>query len=225
MTESDAYADARRKMVAEVREMSRELTDGEPWPISERVLAVMGRVPRHRFVPEGELPCAYYNHPLPIGHGQTISQPYIVALMTDLLLLEKHQRVLEVGAGSGYQTALLAELAGEVYSLEIVETLAAQAAKLLHELGYANVYLQAGDGHRGWPEHAPYDAIIVTAAPSHVPQALLDQLKPGGRLVAPVGGVFEAQHLLLITKDEAGRLHSRDMAPVRFVPLTGGGPA
>ena len=182
----------------------------------------MGRVPRHRFVPDGEGYGAYYNHPLPIGHGQTISQPYIVALMTDLLQLDKEDTVLEVGTGSGYQAAILSELAGKVYSIEIVAPLAERAAKLLRELGYANVEVRAGDGHAGWPEHAPYDSIIVTAAPDEVPQALIAQLKPGGRMAIPVGEGWFAQELLLITKDIDGISHRRDILPVRFVPLTGG---
>jgi protein-L-isoaspartate(D-aspartate) O-methyltransferase len=218
----DPLADARRMMIEEIRDMSRETGDYVATPISERVLAVMAGVPRHRFVSEGETWSAYYNHPLSIGHGQTISQPYIVALMTDLLQLDKQYRVLEIGTGSGYQTAILAELAGEVYSIEIVEPLARQAAGLLRELGYANAEVKAGDGHAGWPEHAPFDAIIVTAAPDHVPQALIDQLKPGGRMVIPVGEGWFAQELMLITKDSDGVSHRKDILPVRFVPLTGG---
>jgi protein-L-isoaspartate(D-aspartate) O-methyltransferase len=209
-------------MVDEIREMAQETAGYAAGPISERVLAVMAEVPRHRFVPEGETWSAYYNHPLSIGHGQTISQPYIVALMTDLLQLDKQYRVLEIGTGSGYQTAILAELAGEVYSIEIVEPLARQAAGLLRELGYANAEVKAGDGHAGWPEHAPFDAIIVTAAPDQVPQALIDQLKPGGRMVIPVGEGWFAQELMLITKDSDGASHRKDILPVRFVPLTGG---
>ncbi|MDH2916345.1 MAG: protein-L-isoaspartate(D-aspartate) O-methyltransferase [Gallionella sp.] len=215
----DHYISARLEMVGQIREMAYEAGDYSPSPISEEVLAIMARVPRHRFVPQGETYDAYANHPLPIGHGQTISQPYIVALMTDLLALDKRQRVLEVGTGSGYQAAILSELAGEVYSMEIVAPLAAQAASLLHELGYNNVQVKAGDGSAGWPEHAPYDGIIVTAAAGHVPQALLDQLKPGGRMVIPVGGWLEVQQLLLITKDLAGITHLKNIEPVRFVPL------
>ncbi|HZW25128.1 MAG TPA: protein-L-isoaspartate(D-aspartate) O-methyltransferase [Gallionella sp.] len=218
----DPLADARRMMIEEIRDMSRETGDYAAAPISERVLDVIARVPRHRFVPEGETWSAYYNHPLPIGYGQTISQPYIVALMTDLLQLEEHDTVLEVGTGSGYQTAILSELAGQVYSIEIVAPLAERAAKLLKELGYANVEVKTGDGHAGWPEHAPFDAIIVTAAPEEVPQALIAQLKPGGRMVIPVGEGWFAQELLLVTKDRDGVSHRKDILPVRFVPLTGG---
>ncbi|MBI5005616.1 MAG: protein-L-isoaspartate(D-aspartate) O-methyltransferase [Nitrosomonadales bacterium] len=217
----DRYAFARHKLVEDIRAMSRLASDYQPTPVSDKVLAIMDKVARHRFVPEGEMYSAYYNQPLPIGYGQTISQPYIVALMTDLLAVDKRDSVLEIGTGSGYQAAVLAEMAGRVYSIEIVEPLAAQAAKVLHELGYDNVAVKAGDGSLGWPEHAPYDGIIVTAAAEEIPQALLDQLKPGGRLVIPVGGRFDVQELLLISKDEAGVFHRRNIEPVRFVPLTG----
>lgn len=219
--DEDRYAAAREEMVAEIRAMVLDAYEFNPRPLSERVLAVMATVPRHRFVPQGEIYSAYNNYPLPIGHGQTISQPYIVALMTDLLALDKQKSVLEVGTGSGYQAAVLSELAGSVYSMEIVAPLAAAAAKVLGELGYSNVEVQAGDGSAGWPEHAPYDGIIVTAAATHVPQPLLDQLKPGGHMVIPVGGWLDVQQLLLITKDADGRLHSRNIEPVRFVPLVG----
>jgi len=221
-TANDPHTEARHLMVEEIRAMADETAGYAAGPISERVLAVMAEVPRHRFVPEGEIYGAYYNNPLPIGHGQTISQPYIVALMTDLLQLDKNDTVLEVGTGSGYQTAILSKLAGKVYSIEIVEPLADRAARLLRELGYANVEVQAGDGHAGWPEHAPYDAIIVTAAPNEVPPALIDQLKPGGRMMIPVGEGWFAQELMLITKDPDGISHRKDILPVRFVPLTGG---
>lgn len=217
----DRYIAARLKMVAEIREMGLEEYGGESMSISEKVLAVMNRVPRHRFVPEEELYSAYYNHPLPIGHGQTISQPFIVAQMADLLALDKQKSVLEVGTGSGYQAAVLSELAGKVYSMEIVEPLAAAAAKRLAELGYRNVEVKAGDGSAGWPEHAPYDCIVVTAAADHVPRPLLDQLKPGGCMAIPVGGSWDIQELILISKDAEGHLHKRNIEPVRFVPLTG----
>lgn len=220
--EEERYARERLKMVEEIREMALEAGAYEAAPpISERVLAIMSRVPRHRFVPEAESYSAYFNHPLPIGHGQTISQPYIVALMTDLLKLDKQHTVLEVGTGSGYQAAVLSELAGQVYSIEIVEPLAAAAAKVLSESGYANVEVKAGDGSRGWPEHAPFDGIIVTAAAEEIPQPLLDQLKPGGRMLIPVGGYYEVQQLLLITKALDGSLQRKNIEPVRFVPLTG----
>ena len=218
----DRYALARLKMIGEIRAMALEASDYVSMPLSEKVLAIMSRVPRHRFVPEGEIYSAYNNYPLPIGHGQTISQPYIVALMTDLLALDKQQSVLEIGTGSGYQAAVLSGMAGKVYSIEIVERLATAAAKLLSELGYGNVEVKAGDGSAGWPEHAPYDGIIVTAAADHVPQPLLDQLKPGGRMVIPVGGWLDIQQLILITKDRDGTFHRKNIEPVRFVPLTGG---
>jgi protein-L-isoaspartate(D-aspartate) O-methyltransferase len=219
--DEERYARVRLDMVGDIREMAREASDYVSEPLSEKVLAIMAKVPRHRFVPEDEMYSAYYNNPLPIGHGQTISQPYIVALMTDLLGLDKQQSVLEVGTGSGYQAAVLSEMAGKVYSIEIVAPLATAAAKMLRESGYSNVEVKAGDGSAGWPEHAPYDGIIVTAAAEHIPQPLLDQLKPGGRLVIPVGGEFNIQQLQLITKDREGVFHRRNIEPVRFVPLTG----
>jgi protein-L-isoaspartate(D-aspartate) O-methyltransferase len=217
----EQYALARHRLVGQIRAMTNQAGDDTVTPVSARVLAVMDKVPRHRFVPDGELFSAYYNQPLPIGHGQTISQPYIVALMTDLLKADRRSTVLEIGTGSGYQAAVLAELAGRVYSIEIVAPLAAQAAKVLRELGYDNVEVKTGDGSLGWPEHAPYDGIIVTAAAEQIPQALLDQLKPGGRLVIPVGGRFDVQQLLLISKDSSGAFQRENIELVRFVPLTG----
>ena len=216
----DRFADARQRMIEDIRESAFEVGEEAPGPLSEKVLDIMSRVPRHRFVPEEELYGAYYNRPLPIGHGQTISQPYIVALMTDLLRLDKQHTVLEIGTGSGYQAAILAEMAGKVYSIEILQPLAVAAAKVLHELGYNNVEVKAGDGSLGWPEHAPYDGIIVTAAADEIPPALLEQLKPGGRLIIPVGGRWDVQELLLINKDGDGSLHRHNILPVRFVPLT-----
>ena len=211
---SDAALSAvlRERMVVEQIE-ARDVVD-------RRVLAAMRTVPRHRFVPEALHPEAYDDHPLPIGEGQTISQPYIVAIMSELLRLEGGERVLEVGTGSGYQAAVLAGLAAEVYSIEIVEPLARQAAATLRELGYTGVAVRAGDGYLGWPEAAPFDAIIVTAAPDHVPQPLVDQLKPGGRLVIPVGVFY--QELLQCVKSPQG-LRCTSVIPVRFVPLTGDG--
>ncbi|WP_407354597.1 protein-L-isoaspartate(D-aspartate) O-methyltransferase [Luteimonas sp. R10] len=187
-----------------------------------RVLEAMRTVPRHRFVPPERAAQAYRDHPLPIGHGQTISQPYIVAKMTELLQPERDDRVLEIGTGSGYQAAVLSRLVAEVYSIEIVEPLARRAETVLKELGYDDVTVRAGDGYAGWPEHAPFDAIIVTAAPERVPQALVEQLKPGGRMVIPVGPVHALQELRLIEKTENGALRDRRIAPVRFVPMTGG---
>ncbi len=182
------------------------------------VLAAMRKVPRHEFVPESYRKYSYSDEPLPIGEGQTISQPYIVAVMTDTLGLSKGSKVLEIGTGSGYQAAVLAEIVAEVYTIEIVEPLCKEAAGTLARLGYANVHVRCGDGYRGWPEAAPFDAIIVTAAPDHVPQPLVDQLKPLGRMCIPVGDLY--QELMLITKTEHG-VTQQEMLPVRFVPMTG----
>ncbi len=184
----------------------------------ERVLAAMRKVPRHELVPEPYRALAYSDRPLPIGEGQTISQPYIVAYMTEQLRLTGDERVLEVGTGSGYQAAVLAELVAEVYTIEIVPPLARRAARDLARLGYDNVTVREGDGYRGWPDQAPFDAIIITAAPPRIPEPLLEQLKPGGRMVLPVGEHY--QELVLITRDEQG-LHHRRLIPVRFVPMTG----
>jgi len=182
-----------------------------------RVLAVMREVPRHRFVPSELAARAYDDTPLPIGYGQTISQPYIVAYMTQALELRPEHRVLEVGTGSGYQAAVLARIAKEVYTIEIVPELAARAAATLRELGYGNVHVREGDGYAGWPERAPFDRIMVTAAPDHVPQPLVDQLAMGGRLVIPVGDV--RQQMAILTKTKDGVVERRTIA-VRFVPLT-----
>jgi len=182
------------------------------------VLAAMRKVPRHEFVPESYRKYSYADEPLPIGEGQTISQPYIVAVMTEVLGLSKSSKVLEIGTGSGYQAAVLAEIAGDVYTIEIVEPLCREAAGTLARLGYANAHVRCGDGYRGWPEAAPFDAIIVTAAPHHVPQPLVDQLKPAGRMCIPVGDLY--QELMLITKTEHG-VTQKEMLPVRFVPMTG----
>jgi protein-L-isoaspartate(D-aspartate) O-methyltransferase len=183
-----------------------------------RVLAAMRRVPRHEFVPERLREHAYADRPLPIGEEQTISQPYIVAFMTQALELEGSEKVLEIGTGSGYQAAVLAELAQEVYSIEIVPSLAERARGVLESLGYRNVHLRTGDGYRGWPEAAPFDAILVTAAPDHVPRALVDQLALGAKLVIPVGR--ENQELLVIERTASG-VTQRSVLPVRFVPMTG----
>ncbi|NLD74456.1 MAG: protein-L-isoaspartate(D-aspartate) O-methyltransferase [Chloroflexi bacterium] len=185
-----------------------------------RVLAAMGRVPRHLFVPHAAVEEAYSDHPLPIGCGQTISQPYMVAAMTSLLQLGAGSRVLEVGTGSGYQAAVLAELAGEVYSVEYVEALHAEAAARLAELGYRNVHLRVGDGYYGWPEEAPYDGILLTCAPERVPPPLMEQLADGGRLVAPIGTQKDYQVLWLLRR-EGARITSRRLFEVAFVPLMG----
>lgn len=185
---------------------------------NDRVLSVMKKVPRHLFVPQELIPHAYEDYPLPIGENQTISQPYIVALMTELLDLGGDEKVLEIGTGSGYQAAVLSELAGEVYSIEIIHTLAEQAKSTLDSLGYENVYVITGDGYAGLPGKAPFDCIIVTAAPRDVPKPLLDQLKNGGRMVIPVGEI--EQDLLLIEKS-ADEVITQAVIPVRFVPMTG----
>lgn len=189
---------------------------------SPAVLAAMEKVERHRFVPAELAGQAYHNRPLPIGHGQTISQPYIVALMTELMKVEPGDRVLEIGTGSGYQAAVLAELAGAVFSIEIIAPLGRQAGERLAALGYRNVTAKVGDGYYGWPDAAPFDAIMVTAAASHVPPPLLQQLKPGGRMVIPLGSRFAVQSLMLVEKDQDGTVSNRQILPVRFVPLTGG---
>jgi protein-L-isoaspartate(D-aspartate) O-methyltransferase len=190
--------------------------------IKPRVLEALRQVPRHLFVPPEQQAYAYEDRPLPIGHGQTISQPFIVALMTDLLDAQAGDRVLEVGTGSGYQAAVLAELASQVYTIEIIPDLARSAGERLARL-YRNVEARAGDGYYGWPEAAPFDSIVVTAAASHIPPPLVQQLKPGGRMAIPVGSRFSLQQLVLVEKDEAGRVTTRQLLPVAFVPLTGGG--
>ncbi len=205
-----AFGRARQQMV-ERQLKARDITDA-------RVLWAMGKVPRHRFVRSALLGEAYADHALPIEEGQTISQPYIVALMTQLLELRGPERVLEVGTGSGYQAAVLAELVKQVYTIEILPGLAASAAARLKALGYTNVEVRAGDGYQGWPEHAPFDAIIVTAGASHIPTPLVAQLKEGGRLVIPVDVASGYQELRQGRK-ERGQLNTRTIAPVRFVPL------
>lgn len=209
--EPEGLKEARRRMV-DRQLRARDITDAD-------VLDVMGRVRRHEFVPDELDHQAYDDHPLPIGHGQTISQPYIVALMTQLAKPRRESRALDIGTGSGYQAAILAELCKEVYSVEIVEPLANRARKRLAELGYKNVTVRAGDGYRGWPEHAPFEVIIVAAAPDHVPQPLIDQLAPGGRLILPVGSY--PQNLMVLEKKKDGTVERKNVAPVMFVPMTG----
>jgi protein-L-isoaspartate(D-aspartate) O-methyltransferase len=210
VTRPDPTARARTAMVREQIE-ARGVRD-------ERVLEALRTVPRHEFVPEDQRPFAYEDRALPIGYRQTISQPFVVAAMSDALELEGGERVLEVGTGSGYQAAILARLVGEVYTIEIVPELAERAARDLARLGFGNVHVRHGDGYRGWPEHAPFDAVIVTAAPDHVPQPLLDQLVVGGRLVIPVGRW--GQELVVLTKEEGG-VRREELFPVRFVPMVG----
>ena len=209
-------------MVSEVDAMYSE-TQGETGlaEMSPAVRAALGKVERHRLVPASQASAAYRNHPLPIGSGQTISQPYIVALSTDLLQINSSSSVLDVGTGSGYQAAVLAEIAGRVFSIEILEGLASAARKNLEDLQYDNVEILVGDGYKGWPEKAPFDGIVVTAAAPRVPQALVDQLKPGGRLVIPIGGNGEMQWLKLVTR-RAGGYDEKRILPVRFVPLVPG---
>ena len=185
------------------------------------VLKAMRIVPRHAFVRATEQRYAYADHPLPIGCDQTISQPYIVAFMTEALKLDPNDKVLEIGTGSGYQAAVCAEIAQKVYTIEIVEELAKSAKERLKKLGYPNVFVRAGDGYFGWPKEAPFDAIIGTAAAGRVPEPLIEQLKPGGRMILPYGGAYDFQYLVLITKDEKGNLHRKKVMAVRFVPMTG----
>ncbi|MBU2649433.1 MAG: protein-L-isoaspartate(D-aspartate) O-methyltransferase [Bacteroidetes bacterium] len=206
---SDPYSDQRLKMV-QSQIKARGVNDPE-------VLLAMENVPRHLFVPASYRSQAYGDFPLPIGSGQTISQPYIVALMTEVLDIDSTDKILEIGTGSGYQAAVLAELCKEVYTIEVFELLGKQAEKTINALGYKNVHVRIGDGYAGWPEEAPFDAIIVTCAPTHVPQALKDQLKEGGRMVIPVGEYY-AQELVLLSKIK-GRLEKKDLIPVRFVPM------
>jgi protein-L-isoaspartate(D-aspartate) O-methyltransferase len=190
--------------------------------MSPAVRKAMGKVERHRLVPASDRARAYRNHPLPIGGGQTISQPYIVALSTDLLVPKPGDVVLEVGTGSGYQAAVLAEIVSKVYSIEIIPALGNEARKRLEELGYRNIEVRIGDGYAGWPEKAPFDGIVVTAAAPRVPPALVEQLKPGGRMVIPVGGEGDIQYLKLLTKRADGGVDEKKVLPVRFVPLVPG---
>ena len=203
---------AERESMVKWQIVARGVNDG-------RVLAAMRRVPREEFVPAPLRASSYIDHPLPIGYEQTISQPFIVAFMTEQLRVQPTDRVLEIGTGSGYQAAILAQLAAEVYSIEIIEPLARSAAATLQRLGYKNVHVKAGDGYKGWPEHAPFDAVIVTCAPDHVPPPLLEQTKDGGRIVIPVGPAGD-QKLYLLEK-QGGKLRQKEVLPVRFVPMTG----
>jgi len=210
-------------------EMVRDQIASERWTGSDavrdpRVLEAMRQTPRHRFVPPGEVAYAYEDRPLPIGYGQTISQPYIVAKMTELAAPKKEDRALEVGTGSGYQAGVLSPLVAQVYTIEIIEPLGVAAKERLRALGYRNVEMRTGDGYYGWPEKAPFDIILVTAAANQIPPPLVEQLKPGGRMVIPVGNPFQTQTLLLVTKGRKGprdiQVHS--IMPVAFVPLVGG---
>jgi len=217
------YAARRERLLAEVDAMYAE-TEQETGlaRVSPPVREALGKVERHRFVPPGQSDLAYRNHPLPIGGGQTISQPYIVALSTDLLEPRPEHVVLDVGTGSGYQAAVLAAIVKQVYSIELLEDLGRSSAAHLSELGYRNVQVRIGDGYAGWPEKGPFDGIVVTAAAPHVPPALIAQLKPGGRMVIPVGADGWAQHLKVITRRADGGYDERNVLPVRFVPLVPG---
>lgn len=211
--QEDFYTAARKRMVDEqLSSWSRGIKD-------KRVLQAMATVPRHEFVPDDLKHKAYEDYPLPIGYGQTISQPYIVAFMTEQLMPKPTDRVLEIGTGSGYQAAILAQLVYEVYSIEIVEPLARRAEETCKRLGYTNIFIKAGDGYRGWPEKAPFDAIIVTCAPEHIPKPLIEQLKDGGRMIIPVGPLWDQSLYLLIKTD--GQIKQQAVLPVRFVPMTG----
>ena len=215
------YAVARAAMVDEVHFYSASAGDTGEDALSEGVMHALGTVKRHEFVPARQKPFAYENRPLPIGHGQTISQPYIVAIMTDLIEPDRDDIVLEIGTGSGYQAAILAKLVNHVYSIEIIKPLADEAAARLARLGYVNVTTKLGDGYYGWEEHGPFDAIVVTAASSHIPPSLVRQLRPGGRMIIPVGGPFMTQQLLLLEKTKDDDIVTRQIAAVLFVPLTG----
>jgi protein-L-isoaspartate(D-aspartate) O-methyltransferase len=219
MAAEDIFEPLRRQMVeqivAETEMLASQLGRAT---LADRVIEVMGRVPRHTFVPAEVQPFAYLNTPLPISHGKTISQPFIVALMTDLLDVRDDTVVLEIGTGFGYQAAILAELARQVYSVEIIEGIATQGKKRLTNLGYKNIALRLGNGALGWPEHAPYDRIMVTAAPDLIPPSLLQQLKPNGKMVIP-SGIPDQQQLLLVEKNDQGRISTREILAVRFSEL------
>lgn len=219
---ADSYTAARQALLTEIEQDVRDTALYlNRRALDERVMRALAKVPRHEFVPADQRKHAYDNRPLPIGHGQTISQPYIVAIMTDLVEPKPGCRALEVGTGSGYQAAILGELCQKVYTIEIIDALGTKASSRLKELGYANVEVRIGDGYYGWAEHAPFDVIVVTAVASHIPPPLLTQLKAGGLMILPVGTRFTAQQLVLVRKAEDGRITTRQVLPVAFVPLTG----
>ena len=219
---ADEYKLQRQQMVADIEdEVQITAKHLDKKSFNKLVLQAMNTVPRHEFVPANMRSVAYENRPLPIGFGQTISQPYIVALMTDLLQPQPGQRVLEIGTGSGYQAAILSQLVAEVYSIEIIEELGKSTTQLLTRLDYDNIKTRIADGYDGWPQHAPFDSIIVTAAISHIPPPLVKQLKNGGRMVIPVGTRFQTQYLTLVEKDKQGKVTTRQLLPVIFVPFTG----
>jgi len=218
----DQWAAARQQMVRDVERLTAETAAATGRrALDPKVMAAMAKVRRHLFVPPGQQPYGYDNRPLPIGYGQTISQPYIVALMTDLMRVKPGDVTLEIGTGSGYQAAILSELVKEVYTIEIIEPLGKEAEQRLARLDYRNVEIKIADGYYGWPEHGPFDAIIVTAAASYIPPPLVRQLKPGGRMVIPVGASFLTQYLMLVEKQPDGSVVSQQILPVSFVPLTG----
>lgn len=219
---AEDFSSQREAMLAEIQQTVSDTSGyiGKK-SLDERVMSAIGEVPRHEFIPKYLWSSAYLNRPLPIGSEQTISQPYIVALMTDLAEIDSSSIVLEVGTGSGYQAAVLAKLVKHVYTIEIIEKLGKQAEQTLSRLGYHNVSVKIGDGYHGWIEHAPFDAILVTAAPEYVPAPLIKQLKPGGKLIIPVARQYSSQSLQVIEKDLSGAIHEHDVLPVRFVPLTG----
>jgi protein-L-isoaspartate(D-aspartate) O-methyltransferase len=226
LSQLNAYAidetAARQQLVSLIKDdvrRTRAYIDKET--LAPRVIRAIAEIPRHSFVPSDQRQYAYENRPLPIGHGQTISQPFIVALMTDLLEVEATDKVLEIGTGSGYQAAVLAHLAEHVYSIEIIPALGEQAAARLQRLGYDNITTKIGDGYYGWESAGPFDAIIVTAAAGHIPPPLIRQLSVGGRMMIPIGSAFQTQQLLLVTRESADRVTTRQVLPVIFVPLTG----
>lgn len=220
--EESKYTSARARMIKIIEQDVRDTSSYiNTTSLDQRVITAMDSVPRHEFVPDNKRPYAYENRPLAIGHGQTISQPYMVAVMTDLIKLQPGHKVLEIGTGSGYQAAILAQLTDAVFSIEIIEPLAKSASERFKRLGYTNITTRLGDGYYGWQEHAPFDAIVVTAAATQIPPPLIKQLKPGGRMVIPVGSRFLTQQLMMVTKDDAGKVTTEQVLPVAFVPLTG----
>ena len=222
LTGEDDYSRQREQMVRIIEEdviatsvyLDKKVLDSS-------VLQALNTVPRHKLVPASQKPYAYLNKPLAIGYGQTISQPYIVAIMTDILNPHPEHKILEIGTGSGYQAAILSRLVKKVYTIEIIEALGKRARRDLGKLGYDNIQVRIGDGYYGWEQYAPYDGIVVTAAASHIPPPLIQQLKPGGRMIIPVGSRFLTQQLLLVIKDKESKVTTRQILPVRFVPLTG----
>lgn len=220
---ADSYLQQRQQMINEIENDAQATAHYiNKASFNNAVIQAMAKVPRHEFVPTKERTRAYENQPLPIGYGQTISQPYIVALMTDLVKPQLQHQVLEIGTGSGYQAAVLSQLVKQVYSIEIIEELGNTSTKVFTRLGYNNIETRITDGYNGWQEHAPFDSIIVTAAISHIPPPLVQQLKKGGRMVIPVGTRFQTQYLTLVEKDTQGLVTTRQVLPVVFVPFTGG---